>query len=761
MMREMSTPNSTRQALLPPINSPQSVRRRNWRVAKDIAARYGVAIGGSAVIAFLVLIFVYLFYVVVPLFKGASVESAATYALPAPEAGVTRALALDEQLHVGVRYTDQAHAVFFTASSGELLETVAIAPPGNGVVTSFGNAELASGAVFYGLNNGYAWVAKADYTTDFSGQEKRIIPSIAYPLGEQALQIDGKGEPLKAIAGHLAEKKATVAAITADNRIVVARFSQSKNALTGKASWQRKSATLLVPGREPTQVVIDTDQKELYVVTRDGEIYYYDVQNISRPVLVQHVFVAKPDEITAVNFLPGGTSLMIATRNGEVVQYFPVRENRNTTLREIRRFQVDEKPISLIAPEYFRRSFAVVDDGGNMKLYHATAERHLLTVPLAGLPKAIVFAPRANALLMQTSNDQIQLWHVHNEHPEVSWKSLWGKVWYEGYTEPHHIWQSTSANSDFEPKLSLTPIAFGTLKAAFYALMFAIPLSVLGAIYTAYFMAPAMRRMVKPLVEIMAALPSVILGFLAGLWLAPLVEHHLPAFFLMLWLAPVVVALFAYGWAQLPDRARVAVPDGWQAALLIPVLIAAGALCFMLSPWIETQFLGGDVRQWLTNDMGINFDQRNSLIVGIAMGFAVIPTIFSIAEDAIFGVPKHLTLGSLALGATPWQTLARVVLLTASPGIFSAVMVGLGRAVGETMIVLMATGNTPVMDFSIFQGMRTLAANVAVEMPESEVGSTHYRVLFLAALVLFLFTFLFNTIAEVVRQNLRKKYSSL
>lgn len=101
------------------------------------------------------------------------------------------------------------------------------------------------------------------------------------------------------------------------------------------------------------------------------------------------------------------------------------------------------------------------------------------------------------------------------------------------------------------------------------------------------------------------------------------------------------------------------------------------------------------------------------------------------------------------------------MILTASPGIFSAVMMGLGRAVGETMIVLMATGNTPIMDFSMFQGLRTLAANIAVEMPESEVGSSHYRVLFLAAFVLFVFTFMFNTLAEFIRQRLREKYSSL
>ena len=124
-------------------------------------------------------------------------------------------------------------------------------------------------------------------------------------------------------------------------------------------------------------------------------------------------------------------------------------------------------------------------------------------------------------------------------------------------------------------------------------------------------------------------------------------------------------------------------------------------------------------------------------------------------------MPTHLINGSLALGATRWQTLIRVVILTASPGIFSAVMIGLGRAVGETMIVLMATGNTPVMDLNIFQGMRTFAANIAVELPEAEVDSSHYRILFLTALVLFMITFVFNTVAEVVRQRLRSRYGSL
>jgi len=266
---------------------------------------------------------------------------------------------------------------------------------------------------------------------------------------------------------------------------------------------------------------------------------------------------------------------------------------------------------------------------------------------------------------------------------------------------------------------------------------------------------------VKPTVEIMEALPTVILGFLAGLWLAPIIEQYLPGIVATIVLVPLAIVLFAALSSVLPKGWRNRFTDGRAALVLLPVVAFVGWFSFELSPWVERVLFDGNVRQYITNELGITFDQRNSLVVGIAMGFAVIPTIFSIAEDAVFSVPKHLSNGSLALGATTWQTLTKVVLLTASPGIFSAVMMGLGRAVGETMIVLMATGNTPIMDWNIFEGMRTLSANIAVEMPESEVGSSHYRILFLAAFVLFVFTFVFNTLAELVRQRLREKYSSM
>ena len=406
--------------------------------------------------------------------------------------------------------------------------------------------------------------------------------------------------------------------------------------------------------------------------------------------------------------------------------------------------------------------FMTVDADGTLGVYHSTSEREMIKEQGDGSGAiAAAISPRANAVIVQSGNNKISFWQVDNEHPEVSLRSIWQEVWYESYPKPDYIWQSSSANSDFEPKYSLTPLVFGTLKAAFYAMLVAMPLALMGAIYTAYFMTPRMRQYVKPSIELMGALPTVILGFLAGLWLAPIIEEYLAGLFALLMLVPLSVMLFAYAWQYLPRSIKQSIPDGWESAILVPVIILSAWFAFRVSIPLESFLFHGSLRDWFKTEFGIGYDQRNALVVGIAMGFAVIPTIFSIAEDAIFSVPKHLTVGSLALGATPWQTMIKVVLLTASPGIFSAVMIGLGRAVGETMIVLMATGNTPVMDLSVFQGLRTLAANIAVEMPESAVDSTHYRVLFLAALVLFMFTFVFNTLAEIIRQRLREKYSSL
>jgi phosphate transport system permease protein len=350
---------------------------------------------------------------------------------------------------------------------------------------------------------------------------------------------------------------------------------------------------------------------------------------------------------------------------------------------------------------------------------------------------------------------------LYNPHPEITLKSLFGKVWYEGYEAPAFVWQSTGGTDDFEAKFSLTPLIYGTLKGTCYALLFAVPLALMGAMYASQFMHPTLKTIVKPTVEVMAALPSVVLGFIAGLWLAPRLEGVVPGVFLMPIVVPAIILLVALAWRSVPTRFRTWVKPGAEVFLLIPVALCSAWLAIQLGGWVEAWFLGNDYRAWLLRVLGLTYDQRNSLVVGFAMGFAVIPIIFTIADDSLTNVPSHLTAGSLALGATRWQTAVRIVLPTASPGIFSAVMIGFGRAVGETMIVLMATGNTPVMDWSIFNGFRALSANIAVELPEAPEGGTLFRVLFLGALLLFFMTFTVNTAAEVVRLRLRKRYSLL
>jgi len=514
------------------------------------------------------------------------------------------------------------------------------------------------------------------------------------------------------------------------------------------------------------QMFIGGDQRWLYFISSNGLIRTLDLiaarNGQSNEFGIEMFLTEGGVRPTQVVFLLGGISLLVADDAGNVAQWFLSREEGQTRLQKVREFSPSAEPILKMTPEQRRKNFVSIDGQGSLSIYNTTAHRAVFSQDISNAqPRLIALSPRGDGLLLETSEGAVGFWEVHNEHPEVSWSVLWEKVWYEGYSEPEYIWQSSASSNEFEPKYSLVPLSFGTLKAAFYAMLLAAPLAICGAIFTGYFMAPVMRRKVKPLIELMEALPTVVLGFLAGLWLAPFVEKNLLGIFSILIILPLSILGASFAWTQLPRKIRESVPDGWEAGILIPVIIVFSYLSFAVAVPIENIFFGGDMRFWITNDLGVSYDQRNAMVVGFAMGFAVIPTIFSIAEDAIFTVPKQLTYGSLALGATPWQSLQRVVLPTASPGIFSALMIGMGRAVGETMIVLMATGNTPIMDINIFEGMRTLAANIAVEIPESEVDSTHYRILFLAALVLFMFTFMFNTVAEIVRQRLRTKYSTI
>ena len=458
--------------------------------------------------------------------------------------------------------------------------------------------------------------------------------------------------------------------------------------------------------------------------------------------------------IVRMALLPGASSLLLQNAEGQISQWFDVQRNGQRELTEIRHYQ-PALADSMLINEPYRRVFAALAPSGKLELYSSLRENAVLQTSIESGVKTAWFDPQGKGLLVETMKGAF--WYpLSNDYPEISWRTLLKPTWFENYPQPDSVWQTTSGSDNYQAKYSLWPVVFGTLKAAFYALLFATPLAVAGAIYTACFMSARQRSIVKPAIEMIGAFPTVVIGLVAAIWLAPIIENHLLALLALPVLIPLVIVGGAALWTRLFPALAQRAGYRFDVCVLLPLLTVLLVLWFMLAPHVEILLWGMPLHERL----GDGYDQRNTLVVAIALGFALVPVIFSLAEDALFSVPSSLAQGSLALGATQWQTLMRVLLPSASAGIFSALMIGLGRAVGETMIVLMATGNTPLLDNTPFQGLRALAANIAIEMPEAVVGSAHYRVLFLTALVLFLFTFVVNTLAEAVRLKLRLRYSA-
>jgi phosphate transport system permease protein len=732
--------------------------RTSRRLMLDRFASRSVVVGGIVIISAICAILLVIVAEVWPLFRPPRVELAGRFTAPAaPAPGLS--LGVDEYREAASIVTSAGALVLVPLRPGVQAAASVVVPELAGArVTTVAAAGGSRYAL--GISDGRVIPFEMKYDVAFDGGTRTVS---AKPVFAAALAVDPeRRRPILRVAAAVPSSGPVSVAQVGPRELILDSIVEKKALIGGARREESRHVLSAAIDGEVTALQLDSRGDDLFVGTSAGQILRYDLRDRENPRAAETVTVGRAP-VGALGFLIGDRTLIAGDQAGAVSswQVVPPPSGGPARLTRIHEFEPHAAPVVAVSASRRDKGFVTADTAGRTKLRYGTSGQTLLTFESGAGLSALTFAPKADGVIAMDGRGAIAHWLVHNPHPEVTLQTLFGKVWYEGYSRPDWVWQSTGGTDDFESKLSLTPLIYGTLKGTFYALLFAVPLALLAAVYVSEFMHPTVKGYVKPVVEIMAALPSVVLGFLAGLWLAPAVERIVPGLFMLPLVEPVVILGALLLWRTVPLAVRGRFRQGTEVFLLVPVVLAGAWLAFALGGLVETQLLAGNYRGWLLSALGLTYDQRNSLVVGVAMGFAVVPIIFTIAEDSLSNVPQHLRAGSLALGATRWQTAVRIVLPTASPGIFSAVMIGLGRAVGETMIVLMATGNTPVMDANIFSGFRALSANIAVELPEAPEGGTLFRVLFLAAFLLFCLTFALNTVAELIRLRLRRRYRYL
>lgn len=721
----------------------------------DRLARAVITVGGLATIVSILGIFFFLFREVTPLFTAPSATLTQRMTLPSfltAEGPVQ--IAVDEHREIA-QVLAAGGIQFIELASGQPIPVQLPADITTRRITAIAHGGGHSSRYAVGTADGYVIVLKVGTTTEFSEQgERRKRPMVL------------AGRPIPLVSGSITrltyrfnDREQVLALQSEAGQLLVVRLPADDEAAADPVIQG-----LPLPTGQITALAIDAALEHLYLGTPDGQVLHVGLPETGMPeVKGSYGVTASSNRVTALGLLSGDRSLVVMTSDGSVSTWGLIRREHDPTswqLTKTHTLRSHSAPVTAFAPSQRVKGFVTADEQGHIFLHHATSEQTWIRLSNGDSPiRALALAPKGDGLIAFDGLGRLALYQVRNTYPEVTFGTLFGKVWYEGYDRPAHVWQSSSGSDDFEPKLGLMPLAFGTLKGTMYALFLAVPIAILAAICTSQFMHPDLRATIKPVIEVMAALPTVVLGFLAGLWLAPLLERLLPAVAGMAVTLPVLVIASSFTWHLCPQAVRRRLRSGNEALLLIPILAIGMGGCLLANSSIEGWWFGGDIKAWLLNRFGIQYDQRNVVVVGIVMGVAIVPIIYSIAEEALSNVPKSQIAGSLALGATRWQTVLYLVLLSASPGIFSAVMIGFGRAIGETMIVLMATGNTPILDWNWANGFRTLSANIAVEIPEAPHGGSLYRVLFLAALLLFVVTFAINSLAELVRQRLRDKYS--
>jgi phosphate transport system permease protein len=853
-------------------------RATKWSVAAgDRFAKSLISIGGIGTIVAVLLVFAYLVSMVVPLFFPGRVTSTEAFAGAVDHGANVVRLGVDEFGLIGWALFPDGRVRAFRMDNGETLEDLTPAQSGLSDMMAAAFAVDGQQATF-GFNDGRIRVGQIGFETTFLEPDDKNLPQsvrdlqsgaaaewdhgmvMRTPTGQfrrQRLKVEledplatGGKDAIRLVDRVAPSSGAVFALATADGKLQIAVAAPSSGVnLTGEANSKLETKDLPLPATvsgPPKFLALAGLGDYLYVAWENGRLLRYEIRDPEKARLVEEIsLLSQPGStLTALAPLVGGYTLVAGDSQGVIRTWFPVtptdgRDSAGVDGRKMVNAQTftGNSAVSAIASSSSAREVAVAYRDGRVRLLFITSQKTVLDERTKEEKpvEAVAISPKGDRILAATAGG-VTTWAFDRGHPDATLAALFLPVWYEGEPQPRQVWQ-TSGGEGFEPKLGLTPLVFGTLKATFYSMLFGAPLALLAALYTSEFLHPSNRARIKPTIELMASLPSVVLGFLAGLVFAPVLGRILPETLSALIMIPLALLLGAYIWQLLPRAVNIRLVSLRFPAMLflaIPVGVLAAAKC---GPWLERVMFDGDIKGWLNKQhgsgtpgwimlllplgafataifmarvvnpwirgisrswsrersalaelikfligvvatlllvsavawvlTGFNFDPRNSLVgryeqlnslvVGLAMGFAIIPLIYTIADDALSTVPAHLRSASLGAGATPWQTAVRIVIPTAMSGLFSAVMIGLGRAVGETMIVLMAAGSMPIMDINIFNGFQTLSAGIATQMPDAVPGTTHYRTLFLAALTLFLITFVINTVAEAVRQRFRRR----
>lgn len=735
-----------------------------------------IMIGGVSIIVAVFFIFVFIAFKITPLFRAAQVEEVRTLVIPDKD---VLSFGISESRDLIYLLTQDGSLYFVPKDENDPrgIFTVDKPLPDDFELLSFYHDKLRDRLVLTSTD-GRVQIKELSFRSDFTTDSERPVtrPEInSLPM----IQLGSDQSPIfNAVfsAGSRTRLVAGMQRLDEKTTVRVAVLTQRRTPF-GMGPLQigaQSELTDLLRG-EPKQILATGTGDGLVVAYGDGTVDFFRINDSAEVTLVQSFDPLESGSPTAafdrMEFVLGDQTIIFFDTSG-----YHVAWNLAFIPEQSGRFFIPSKTfpdlpgaLQSFSASRSNKTFLVTSNNfARLSLMTTMATRWQAEMPFE-IRQALI-APRYDALYFLDKKGNIHFSDMVDDHPITGMTAFFARIQYEG--RPGKIWDwQSDGDADFERKLSMVPLMIGTLKGTIYAMFIAVPIALLSAVYVSQFLRPSLKKVVKPTMEIMASLPSVILGFFAGMWLSPIISNAVPS--VMLAVIGVFVGAVITGliWTRLPNHIRLRVPAGWEFALVfVPAMFVAWLgwqFGQVVEQWMFVQYDDdlqrnvGSFRMWVVNVLGWDFETRNALVVGFAMGFAVIPIIFTISEDSMSNVPNAFRSGSLALGASRWQTAIRIVLPTAAAGIFSALMIGFGRAIGETMIMVMATGNAVVQDFNPFTGMRTLSANIAVEISEAEQNGTLYRTLFLCAFILFTFTFTLNTFAELLRQWLRKRYRAV